>query len=111
MNLLRDSGSDGWMGGLTLGARKIVAFAAYTILVYLLYGFVLSTLWGWYVEPAFNIPGLNIPEPTGITIIIGFLTSNYNEIKPDTNLVARGTYGLTNPLFALLAGWVIHFFV
>lgn len=45
----------------------------------ILNGFVLSTLWSWFIVPAFDLPVLRIPEAIGLAMVVGFLTYHYNE--------------------------------
>lgn len=83
----------------------------------ILNGLVLSTLWGWFIVPIFNLPGLSIGYAIGLGLIVGYL--RYQEIdtgkKEEKAMVARVTEAtvtiIARPAVAFLSGWIIHMFV
>jgi len=43
---------------------------------YLINGYVLSTLWFWFIVPTFGLPALSIPAAIGICMIVAYLTNH-----------------------------------
>ncbi len=83
---------------------------------YLLDGWVLSILWGWFAVPVFHAPILSVVPAMGISTTVGFLTyhkpAEDSKSKSSTYRLIEGTmYAAFVPLFALLTGYVIHLFM
>jgi hypothetical protein len=84
-------------------------------------GFVLLTLWSWFAVPLLNLPQLSCVGAMGIVLLIGFLTKQMPVILPkeltetDDYLIhavkEAWVYGVSNPLFALITGWILHLFL
>jgi hypothetical protein len=84
-------------------------------------GFVLLTLWGWFAMPLLNLPRLSYVGAMGIVLLIGFLTKQMPTVltkeltETDDYLIhlakTAWTYSILNPLFVLIAGWVLHLFL
>lgn len=81
--------------------------------IYVFNGFVLKVLWGWFIAPKFQLPTLSLASAIGLGIVVGFLTSHsYPEEKELGDRISRiVAHNLIIPTFALLAGWVTHFFI
>lgn len=75
----------------------------------LLNGFALKILWGWFIVPTFNVPGLSIPAALGFSVIVSLLTKQYLEDKrsPRDKII----YHFSVPVFGLAIGWTFHLFM
>jgi hypothetical protein len=86
---------------------------------YLLDGWVLSKLWGWYIAPL-GLPSLTIPMAIGVAIVVGYLTSGIStkpckdnrskEEKIEDSLTATAAV-FAKPFLALGVGWIVFQFV
>jgi len=80
-------------------------------------GWVLSVLWGWFVQPIFNVPSLSIPLAIGFSMVVGFLTkqpssTSGSKDKEISSLIAEViVYSILYPLFTLFFGWVVLQFI
>jgi len=69
-------------------------------------GFVLHTLWGWFVVPNLGVPQISIAQSLGITVIMRMIVSiNKTENQSDITDI------FTRPLGALIAGSIIQLFM
>ena len=69
---------------LIIAATFTFAFIAFLItLISIAQGFVLATLWGWFVVPLFHLPELSIPFAIGITLVKGSI-SHYSPTDEDS---------------------------
>lgn len=73
-------------------------------------GFVLCTLWGWFIVPVFGAPALTIPASIGL-MYVGALVSNENTAISDKAQSEHIVAYILNPLVLLLCGWVVHLFM
>lgn len=80
-------------------------------------GWALTILWGWFAVPLFEVPELSIPFGIGLSLLVGFLTTHYEE-PPDREgkewwepLLGQTFHALFLPTFALLVGWVVVQFI
>lgn len=94
---------------------KVTTVLVSIVLTAILRGFVLSILWGWFVEPL-GVAAINIAEAIGLATILGMLLQR----EPDPELdklpfwrryVAAFTVTVVGAIFALGIGWIVHFFV
>ena len=77
-------------------------------------GFVLSTLWGWFVVPVFGAPALSIPVAIGITLLMRVVGNRYDNPDDDNSLEARADkagLALAIPWSGLLIGWITTLFM
>lgn len=78
-------------------------------------GYVLSTLWGWFLVPIFDLPALSVPAAVGVALIVGYLTHQHkieSEKEKTTNekISALGMlvgHMILKPAFALCFGWIV----
>jgi hypothetical protein len=77
--------------------------------------FVFIKLWAWFAIPIFGLPALGLAAAMGLSILIGFLvvSAPMNDKKHEYGeiIAHQVVTGTLLPLFALLFGWVIHFFM
>lgn len=76
-------------------------------------GWVLSTLWAWFLVPI-GAPEIGIATALGISVIIGLFTSHLNQetVKTSTKslpdlFATILTKSLGAPLVSLCVGWII----
>src|SRR5882672_5049517 len=79
-------------------------------------GWVLCTLYGWFVQETFSLPELSIPIAIGISVIVSMLThENQSEKKEDESLdkytVGLIVKALALPAVSLAIGWVVKSFI
>ena len=101
--------------GLVLIALVLAIVAASTLLS----GFVLATLWAWFIVPTLKVGALTTLQAAGIALVARFLTfkidtqelmNEKSEDKwkgPATQVAVLFVY----PLLALFSGWIIHMFI
>jgi len=84
---------------------KILGMLFYSLLVGLLSAYVFTKLWGWFVIPIFDVPGLTFWYAYGLMITFGLLTMSrkyYEMTVEDYSLM------LSIPLMAWGFGAIIH---
>ena len=94
----------------------ILAYAIFIVPSIVLGGYVLATLWAWFVVALFNAPALTIAEAIGLHLIIGFMAHQYQLLAPEEDdlkkkLAHIALYLYARPLLALLTGWVVTWFL
>ena len=89
-----------------------------TPFMYIVNGWALRILWGWFVVPTFDVPHLSIPVAIGIAVIAGFLTHGVHHQTSQDNqedklkrMVENACYQFLNPLFCLGVGWIVMQFM
>jgi hypothetical protein len=69
-------------------------------------GFVLHTLWGWFMVPNLGVPQISIAQSLGITVIMRMIVSvNKSEKQSEVTDI------FSQPFGALVAGFIIQFFM
>ena len=101
-----------------LGALLVVMMLPVMLVVgYALKGFVLSTLWGWFMVPLFGLPSLGLIPAIGVAMVVSFLTFHYvrepavPEDKKWESAIASFGFAVLYPLFTLFIGWIAHLFM
>jgi len=78
-------------------------------------GYVLTILWEWFVVPLFGLPHLTIPAALGLSLVVGYMTKDGQQMKTGENFggaVFKALLGLLlKPAVALGVGWVIRGFL
>lgn len=79
-------------------------------------GYVISTLWSWFVVNLFDIPALSIPYAIGLTSLVSMFQPitkpEKNESDDVFKIVAEAwAKVLFKPALALLIGWITYQFV
>lgn len=93
-----------------------IMFVGFAMLVVnaILRGLVVKILWNWFVV-RLGVIAINIPEAIGIAILIQLLTSKTtaddNERTGLERFFMEFFINLTLTGFALLFGWIVHFFL
>lgn len=76
-------------------------------------GYVLSTMWGWFIVPTFGVAEISIPVACGISLVAAMLTADPSA-DGDSDSGSSGMYViqlLVGPLFTLLFGRIILAFM
>lgn len=80
-------------------------------------GFVLSVLWGWFVVPIFGVPGLTIAQAIGFSMVVNFLTYQYNDNGSDKKeekskgIIYLISLAIARPVIVLAISYIVHLFV
>jgi len=78
-------------------------------------GFVLTVLWGWFVVPLFRLPELTIPAALGLSLVVGYMTKDGQQMKTGEDFggaVFKALIALAlKPAVTLGVGWVIRGFM
>ena len=80
-------------------------------------GFVLSSLWGWFMVPKFGTPPLGFVPACGIVLIISLILPQHLKAPPTLEEQVRSglkdhlVYIFVFPLILLFVGWILHLFM
>ena len=83
----------------------------------ILNGFALSKLWSWFIVETFGIIPIGIAQAIGISLIIGYITYQFIDTKPDDSknnnekLFTQAGITIARPLGVLLFGFIVHLFI
>lgn len=84
----------------------------------ILRGIVLQALWGWFVAETFNIVELTLAQAIGLSLVVSFLTYQYDARNADENdrgavesLVLALMVSLMLNGFAYISGAIVHSFM
>jgi hypothetical protein len=97
------------LGGIALFIFGIVITVPLCLIGALIGGWTLSTLWVWFVVPAFGLHVLTFWHATGIALIIRFpvtYTLGFNKSRRD--MVSGAFITVFAPFIPLFTGWIIH---
>ena len=105
----------GAIGGVVLAMGLIVVTLVPSLLVY---GYVLSCLWAWFMVPQFGLPALSLVSAIGVSLVTTYMSSgrrNGREIEKEfkgwayfNNYVA---YYFILPLVLLGIGYILKGFL
>lgn len=87
-----------------LGVTVLLAVAA------IFNGWVLSILWGWFFVPILGLPVIGVAQAIGIAIVVGYLTHQRRKTQEGDH-AEEVAYIVAQPLFALLAGYIVKSFM
>jgi hypothetical protein len=81
----------------------------------ILNGWVLSTLWGWFVTPL-GAPIISLPNAIGLSLIVFYLFPKNKEQEDESEsserrLVKSVFKAFGVPIFACVFGWIVHQFM
>ena len=80
-------------------------------------GYALSVLWDWFVVVTFSTESLSIPAAIGLSLIVNYITYQYNEQQTDDTISQAERLGkavfmaVARPCIALLTGWLVTLFM
>lgn len=91
---------------------KILSLVLVSITGSILRGFVISTLWLWFLVPL-GIPAISIVAAMGISLIVAYIWYSYADaeilVKMEVPELLGSVYGA--PLGFLLGGYIISLFL
>lgn len=98
--------------------EALIAFVLYVILaipITIWEGFVIKTLWAWFIVPVFGLPVLAIAPALGLALVCSILTHQMpmgTEKMTPAELISRQlTTGLIGPAVVLFFGWIVNHFM
>jgi len=74
-------------------------------------GYVLSTVWGWFIASQFGAPTLTIAQAIGIALFVGLLTYQHRPADPDLTLFKIVAHSFTTPALTLGFAWIVRGFL
>jgi len=88
-----------------------------TTLLIVIQGWVISTLWGWFIVPTFGLPELTIPIAMGIAMILSItnprsakIIKSIKEKKEKAEMIEEITVPLIRPFLVVFVGYIIKTF-
>lgn len=99
-----------------MGLLTVIGYVVALVASYLLNGWALTILWGWFIRPTFHLPTLNLAPAIGLSIVIGFLTRRYDSSEQKKQTTSQKwveplAYAMASPLLSLGIGWIVHLFM
>ena len=78
--------------------------------------FVLMNLWNWFIVSFFGVPALSFPIAIGIIFIMNILKPVTIYTNEKSGLLMESvlkmiSVNISFPLFLLLIGWIVTFFI
>ena len=105
----------GVIGGVVLAVGLMVITLVPSLLMY---GFVLSKFWAWFMVPQFGLPALGLASAIGVSLVATCLSSgrcNGREIEKSLQSLAYFnnyiSYNFILPLVLLGIGYVVQRFL
>ncbi len=92
-------------------------FMVFSTIVCTLYkGFVLKTLWAWFIVPTFGLPALAMSVAIGVSLVVGLLAyqPSSDKSKSGTEIEQIGesmAWCLSFYTIILFMGWVTQLFM
>lgn len=90
-------------------------FLVTLVVTALAHGFVLSTMWGWFMVPLFHLPPMNIAYALGVSLVVGMWTSKTSSKSDskDTSAIVSELVMATigTPAIVLFFGWIVKQFL
>jgi len=80
-------------------------------------GYVVATLWGWFMATTFGLPRLTLAPAIGVSLLVGRLTFQHPLDVTEKDRSYWGRLGRTitliyaPPAVTLLLGWAVHAFM
>jgi hypothetical protein len=85
----------------------IVSFIIMPFEVYII-GLCISTLYGWFIAPVYNLPELGILNASGIAVLVSLFSKSNTPTKPVLDMLVGKFVKLG---LAMLLGYLIHLFI
>jgi len=92
---------------------SILVAAGLVGLSMVLYGWVLTYLWGWFIVPFFEVPTLPLAYAIGFSLTVRLVTNNtdYVDSKFKMSLPRQVGLWLLTPIVTLVLGWIVQMFI
>jgi hypothetical protein len=89
----------------------VFAWVAMIAAAYLVNGWALQALWGWFVVP-FGLPELPLAWAVGLALLVGLQTNHHTPAKGvEIDWPQAFAQIFLRPILAVLIGWVISRFM
>ena len=97
---------------IAVGAIGVPLILGLTAILTILNGWALRILWGWFIEP-FGLMPLTMGHAIGVSMIVTFLTYQFESEKPKETKSNTGTifWAFLRPFFSVSFGWVAYQFM
>ena len=94
------------IGKFTVGLALLIA-------AIVIRGWVVSTLWGWFIVPVFHAPVLSIMQAVGLSLVAGVFTTSLRDFedKSEKSVWEQFLIVTLANLFFLATGYVYTFFL
>ncbi len=106
------------IGELAMRLLLLIAVDAVKFMIDVLWGgFVIKILWSWFIVTTFGLPELSIVAAAGLALVVALVTSKTTTNFPKDDdeqvklIIAAYIHSVLVPAFALLFGWVLHFWM
>lgn len=97
--------------GTLVGVALLFAISALAVVYY---GWALSIMWGWFIEPLGG-HHLSIPNAIGLSMVLGMLTLHLrqddSEGKTDKEKLKPALVAIISPLATLFFGYIVKSFM
>jgi len=76
-------------------------------------GFILKTIWNWFIPEIFGITPLTIPQAIGLSLVIAYFKPSKSSDKDDDEnpIVTHLIYPIAQGLFILFLAWITFQFM
>lgn len=77
-------------------------------------GMVLAWMWFWFMVPIFHLPVLSIPQAIGISMVVSFVTKNFeiDETPPDAKKAFKAFYhGTLKYAVTFAMAYIVHYII
>ncbi len=86
------------------------------VLLSIVNGIVLSSLWNWFVVKQFGAARMSVPMAIGLNLILNLLIQKFSSTstsqEKDKKKIAGQLIGiLLSPLFVLFVGWIVQLYL
>lgn len=92
-----------------IGLFMPLILATIIVPLVLLRAWVLATLWGWYVVPAFGVQPLRMVYAFGLALLASYTLPRHG--KDEKTLLRTMLDAVLGALVALVAGWIGTLFI
>ena len=93
---------------------KLITVLLMLVLISIIGGFVIKTMWEWFVSPVFGLPSLTIGYAIGLMFIVDYLRKSdldIREEKPFKESIIEFFVFVFKSLLALIFGWIVTLFI
>lgn len=90
---------------------QVLFSVLFLVLAWILNGFALKILWGWFMVPVFSLPALTIPAALGIGIVVSFLTHHSGTTQQRGDRSWSAMHLVTRPILAVVLGAIVNLFM
>ena len=102
-----------------MSIKTVLSVTGSILVTVFLGGYVVATLWKWFVVPTFAAPALGIVPAIGISLIARLLTfdagqytdSEHEKVRPIEAFAYHIYMGIGVSVACLVIGWILHLFM